>query len=417
MAAQHLHHVEIGVKNLDLSLKAFTEQFQFELIATRETKASKQCVLKAGSSIVVLTDLMKNHKINFTKNADDASGVIIDDFIYDWSSHFHQVTSDNNRVAIDSVFNVALEVKNIDKCIANVTQNGGVVLQPNKSISDSNGRIKYAIIKSCIGNVTHTLLETKDYSGVFLPGFDIEHPFDNSERKSNLITHVDHVACVVPIGCSNAVQDWYERCFKMKRFVVNSEEDILDGYVIKDMGVGMKLMALEYWKCSEVGLQSQHEDGLKLVLAEPLPGEGTNQLTTFLEEHGGPGVQHIGFLTNDITGTVSVLQKRGVDFLHPPHTYYSEIGKLDEMLSVGADVKALEELGILLDSEADAENDKQKARYLLQKFTKPIFDRNTFFLEILQRCGATGFGAGNISALWRAVQAFLSENKLAENKQ
>ena len=48
-------------------------------------------------------------------------------------------------------------------------------------------------------------------------------------------------------------------------------------------------------------------------------------------------------------------------------------------------------------------------RYLLQKFTRPLFDRDTFFLEIIQREGATGFGAGNISALWRAVQAYMSE--------
>ena len=44
----------------------------------------------------------------------------------------------------------------------------------------------------------------------------------------------------------------------------------------------------------------------------------------------------------------------------------------------------------------------------MQVFTKPIFERDTFFLEIIQRQGATGFGAGNISALWRAVQAYMS---------
>ena len=46
-------------------------------------------------------------------------------------------------------------------------------------------------------------------------------------------------------------------------------------------------------------------------------------------------------------------------------------------------------------------------RYLMQVFTQPIFQEKTFFLEIIQRCGATGFGAGNITALWRSVQAYL----------
>ena len=52
----------------------------------------------------------------------------------------------------------------------------------------------------------------------------------------------------------------------------------------------------------------------------------------------------------------------------------------------------------------------------MQIFTKPIFDRDTFFLEIIQRCGATGFGAGNITALWRAVEYYMQNNKASENE-
>ena len=50
-------------------------------------------------------------------------------------------------------------------------------------------------------------------------------------------------------------------------------------------------------------------------------------------------------------------------------------------------------------------------RYLMQKFTKPLFDKNTFFLEVIQRVGAKGFGSGNITALWRSVQAYLSSKE------
>lgn len=46
-------------------------------------------------------------------------------------------------------------------------------------------------------------------------------------------------------------------------------------------------------------------------------------------------------------------------------------------------------------------------RYLLQVFTKPIFAEDTFFLELIERRGATGFGEGNIRALWRSVQAYM----------
>jgi len=58
-------------------------------------------------------------------------------------------------------------------------------------------------------------------------------------------------------------------------------------------------------------------------------------------------------------------------------------------------------------------------RYLLQVFTKPIFAEDTFFLELIERRGASGFGEGNIRALWRSVQAYMEkespERKPANN--
>lgn len=45
-------------------------------------------------------------------------------------------------------------------------------------------------------------------------------------------------------------------------------------------------------------------------------------------------------------------------------------------------------------------------------FTKPIFAEDTFFLELIERRGATGFGEGNIRALWRSVQAHMENQRL-----
>ncbi len=42
---------------------------------------------------------------------------------------------------------------------------------------------------------------------------------------------------------------------------------------------------------------------------------------------------------------------------------------------------------------------RSTCRFLLQIFTLPIFDEETFFLEIIQRKGALGFGEGNVTAL------------------
>jgi 4-hydroxyphenylpyruvate dioxygenase len=56
----------------------------------------------------------------------------------------------------------------------------------------------------------------------------------------------------------------------------------------------------------------------------------------------------------------------------------------------------LSELGILVDRDAGG--------YLLQVFTEGIADRPTLFLEIIQRVGARGFGAGNFKALFEAIE-------------
>ena len=83
-----------------------------------------------------------------------------------------------------------------------------------------------------------------------------------------------------------------------------------------------------------------------------------------------------------------------MEFLRVPATYYEtvseRVGKIDE------DIKALSELGILVDRDEEG--------YLLQIFSKPMEDRPTLFYEIIQRKGAKSFGAGNFKALFEALE-------------
>jgi 4-hydroxyphenylpyruvate dioxygenase len=98
--------------------------------------------------------------------------------------------------------------------------------------------------------------------------------------------------------------------------------------------------------------------------------------------------------TTDIVHTVRELRHRGVHFLPTPDSYYAElperIGDIEEELA------DLRELGILADSDDEG--------YLLQIFTKPIGDRPTMFLEVIERHGAKGFGEGNFKALFEAIE-------------
>jgi 4-hydroxyphenylpyruvate dioxygenase len=48
--------------------------------------------------------------------------------------------------------------------------------------------------------------------------------------------------------------------------------------------------------------------------------------------------------------------------------------------------------------------DRDDQGYLLQLFTKPVVDRPTIFIEIIQRKGATSFGKGNFKALFESIE-------------
>ena len=65
-------------------------------------------------------------------------------------------------------------------------------------------------------------------------------------------------------------------------------------------------------------------------------------------------------------------------------------------VKVKEDVSKLQELNILVDFD-----DKG---YLLQLFTKPLMDRPTVFIEIIQREGNNGFGAGNFKSLFESIE-------------
>jgi len=54
------------------------------------------------------------------------------------------------------------------------------------------------------------------------------------------------------------------------------------------------------------------------------------------------------------------------------------------------------ERGVLVDRDDEG--------YLLQIFSRPIQDRPTSFIEVIQRHGSRGFGKGNFKALFEALE-------------
>lgn len=92
------------------------------------------------------------------------------------------------------------------------------------------------------------------------------------------------------------------------------------------------------------------------------------------------------------------MKARGQQFLTIPKTYYQMLGKrlAEKGTKVQEDLAIIEELNILVDFDEHG--------YLLQIFSKPVEDRPTFFVEIIQRQNHQGFGAGNFKALFESIE-------------
>ncbi|NXT76701.1 HPDL protein, partial [Zapornia atra] len=357
--------------------------FRFQPVAVRETPEVRQLALRRGSAVFLVNERL----------ALGPAGTSSRDFLYDVDP----------RPTLGTASNVCFEVDDVLGLCRQLQSRGCSLPVPPTEVRDDGGSVTYGVVSSIVGNVSHTLLDRSRYRGPFLPGFQpiAEAPLGDGIE----ITHFDHITYVCPPGGARPALDWYQRCFGFHRFLLSPRERLAEGYVLGGHGVGMLLLALQ-------SAQGAPAHGCKLVLAESLSEYGTNQVDTFLEQHGGAGIQHVGLCTTDIVSTTRALQQRGARFFTPPAAYYSQGGKAEEIRGAGQDPHALEELGILLDTTAPGDKgrpstdapERPSQEYLMQIFTHPIFSEETFFLELIDRRGAPGFGEGNIRALWKAVQ-------------
>ena len=235
MNCNALHHVEMCVGNGKKIVSYFTESLGFSLRAWRDTTLSQQWVLGSHKSIFLVTERKNGQLSSSTK--------VLPPF-----SQFCCPDQTSHRV--DSVFNVALEVKDLDYITNKMRGLGAKLFQPVTEIKDNHGIVRFSVVGSCCGNIIHTLLDKSKYTGPFLPTF---HSIESQQTFKEMITHIDHITYVCHPGKSSEIIQWYQDCLGMKRFKVNANEDLNEGLVIKD-GVGMRLRVMDYWSCAETGV-------------------------------------------------------------------------------------------------------------------------------------------------------------------
>ena len=275
----------------------------------------------------------------------------------------------------DGVRDLALWVDDARDAFEKAVERGAIAVHEPRVLTDADGEIVVAAIRT-YGDTIHSLVERRNYRGLFMPGFRPVAP--RYTPPSVGLRYVDHCVGNVELGRMNTWVDFYATVMGFRNLLTFDDNDISTEY----SSLMSKVMA-------------NGNDRIKFPINEPAAGKKKSQIDEYLEFYGGPGVQHMALATDDIVGTVTALRDRGVEFLSPPTTYYSElqgrVGKIDEP------VERLAELGILVDRDPDG--------YLLQIFTKPVQDRPTVFYEIIQRKGAKSFGKGNFKALFEAIEA------------
>ncbi len=121
-----------------------------------------------------------------------------------------------------------------------------------------------------------------------------------------------------------------------------------------------------------------------------------SQIVEYLDLYKGQGIQHIALTTEDIIESVGNLKKGNIPFMTVPQSYYKVVQ--ERLPGNGLPLGDLSEHHILVDGEIDG----ARRDFLLQIFTKTVV--GPIFFEIIQRLGHQGFGEGNFTALFEALE-------------
>jgi 4-hydroxyphenylpyruvate dioxygenase len=274
----------------------------------------------------------------------------------------------------DGVKGIALWVDDARKSYKETVQRGAESYFEPKTLEDDKGEVVLSGIHT-YGETVHVFVERSKYKGIFMPGYRAWNPHYKPSDVG--LKFIDHMVGNVGWNEMNKWCKFYAHVMGFAQLVSFDDKDISTEYT----ALMSKVM-------------SNGNGRIKFPINEPAEGRKKSQIEEYIEFYNGAGVQHMAMATDNIIETVSSLRERGVEFLTVPITYYEDV--LDRVGEIDEDLAPLRDLGILIDRDDEG--------YLLQIFTKPILDRPTMFIEIIQRKGAKSFGKGNFKALFEAIE-------------
>lgn len=327
------------------------------------------------------------------------------------------------------VRDVAFSVQDVQQAFDRAVAHGARIIQsPQKfpvqrsnssktTVPDEAGTeesyIEMAVIQPPFAGWVHTLIKRVNCSiedDVFLPGYrsipsSSTAADANSASDHGFFEYIDHMACAILKDSLRSVVQWYSDALQFSRYISSDDDKSDTGLSIESSDVkdtvGLRTMTMT---------PNTHNDrSFKIVFVEPVNTEKTkSQIQEFLDFHGDTGIAHLALYTDRIVDCVRFARQHSVPFISVPSTYYSQWKNNRRILYdlVQESWTELEEQSILCDGVSARDNEFS---YLLQTFTEPLQDRPTFYLEVISRRGANGFGKGNIKSLFDAIEQLQKE--------
>lgn len=206
-----------------------------------------------------------------------------------------------------------------------------------------------------------------DTNFVYYPGVDI------NPRGLGLI-YIDHLTHNVYQGRMDLWSEFYEKFFNFReqRYfnITGQKTGLLSRSMISPCG--------------------------KIRIPINESADDKSQIAEYLNEYKGEGIQHIALGTEVICDAVEQLAANQIPFMTVPASYYKIVE--ERLPGHGQDLARLAKNHILMDGEIVGD----KMDLLLQIFTNTVI--GPIFFEIIQRHGHQGFGEGNFSALFEAME-------------
>jgi 4-hydroxyphenylpyruvate dioxygenase len=236
----------------------------------------------------------------------------------------------------DGITDIALQVPDVDRCIAHARTAGATILEDPHNLTDEHGTVRVAAV-AAYGDTRHSLVDRSRCAGPYLPGYVAASGYVKpQDAPRRLFQAIDHVVGNVELGRMDEWVEFYQRVMGFTNMAEFIGADIATSY--------SALM-------SKVVANGNHR--VKFPLNEPSPGQRKSQIDEYLEFYGGPGAQHVALATSDILRTVDQLAARGVEFLSTPDSYFEDPELRARIGQVRVPVEELQRRHVLVDRDED----------------------------------------------------------------